>query len=133
MAIDEKLNNTGKRAAIYARISTTIQAGGESFAEHRLNKLRYACKQNGFKITNIYLDIGAERRKENYLPELGKLLNDAKDNKFNIVILNNMSEISTDFGKSIDVYMKLKQNNVSLGMVSVDGEVVMIEISNIKT
>lgn len=75
------------RAAIYIRVSTEEQVRhGYSLEAQRKRLIEY-CKQKGYKIIEIYVDEGkSARTKLNNRKELLRLVDDAKNNKFDRIV-----------------------------------------------
>ena len=78
------------RAAGYVRVSTAGQAKeGESLSTQRTQIEDY-CKHNGLDLVGLYADEGVSGKKADR-PELVKLLADAANHKFDIVVVTRLS------------------------------------------
>jgi len=72
---------TGKRVAVYARVSTTEQS-----TESQLLDLRRYCTERGWQTTKEYLDKGLSGTKDNR-PALNQLMNDGRKKRFDLVLV----------------------------------------------
>ena len=75
----------------YIRVSTEDQTQGYSLDAQR-NQIRRYCEDNRYKLTRIYSDEGvsAHTDKISRRPELQRLLNDAKQRPFDIVVVHTL-------------------------------------------
>lgn len=71
------------KVGIYARVST-MDRGQD--VDNQLNQLKEYCRNKGYEIFNIYSDqiTGTGRKKR---PEFERMINDAKQRKFNILLV----------------------------------------------
>ncbi len=83
----KKICTTIIRVAIYIRVSTEEQArNGYSLSSQRQRLLEY-CKENNYKVINIYVDEGkSARSKLKSRKELLRLIDDAKEHKFDRIV-----------------------------------------------
>jgi DNA invertase Pin-like site-specific DNA recombinase len=77
------MENTVKRAAVYARVSTKFNGQNP---ETQLIALREYVRSRGWEIAGEYVDHGVSGSKDKR-PRLEKLMNDAKARKFDAVIV----------------------------------------------
>jgi DNA invertase Pin-like site-specific DNA recombinase len=72
----------GKRAAIYARVSTDDQV-----IDNQVRELRQVAERRGWDVVEVYADEGISGAKgRNKRPGLDRLLNDASRRKFDVVM-----------------------------------------------
>lgn len=104
------------RIAIYTRVSTTEQAVEGYSVDEQFRLLREFCeqgKQQGYEFYEHYSDRGISGKDIKHRPALQKLLNDADEGKFDMVIswkINRISRRLSDVLKIVDVFEK---NNIT--------------------
>ena len=81
------------RAAIYARVSTT---GNGQDPTMQTRELEEYCQRRGWTITDSYVDTGVSGSKDSR-PELNRLMADAKQRKFDTVLVWKLDR----FGRSL--------------------------------
>ncbi len=92
----------GKRAAIYARVSTTNHGQDVGLQTRDLEDF---CQRNGLTIANTYVDEGVSGRKARR-PQLDRLMADAKKRAFDVVVAWKLDR----FGRSvIDLHRLVKE------------------------
>lgn len=80
----------GKKAAIYIRESTNFQD-----PESQLKECLIYCEKNNFQVTKTYQDIASG--KNNNRKEFLQMLQDMEDNRFDVVVLWELSRSTRDF------------------------------------
>lgn len=102
-----------KRVAIYARVSTTEQAEeGYSIAEQE-RLLTEWCEKNGYIVHEVYADRGISGKSVKKRPALIKLLADAQNKLFDVVLVwktNRLARNILDLLKIVEVF---EQNYIS--------------------
>ena len=100
---------SGKRAAIYTRIST-----GDQHAETQLYDLRELAKQRRFDIVHEYSDIisGAKSKR----PGLDQLLADARRHRFDVVLVAAFDRVARNVRHFLEVLDEL--NHLGIEFVS---------------
>lgn len=97
------------KVAIYCRVSTEEQAEeGYSIGEQE-RLLRDYCEKNQYQVTEIYSDAGISGKDISHRPAMRKLLQDATEKKFNLVIswkINRLSRKLIDAIKIVDTLEK---------------------------
>lgn len=88
------------RVAIYARVSTEEQAEHGYSIDAQLDTLRNYCKMYGKIVAQEYVDRGVSGKSTKGRYELQKLLRDAKDGKFDEVVVWKISRLAR---KTIDL------------------------------
>jgi DNA invertase Pin-like site-specific DNA recombinase len=96
---------SGKRAVLYARIST-----GEQHAETQLYDLRELAKQRRFEIIHEYTDTisGAKSKR----PGLDQLQADARRNRFDVVIVAAFDRVARNVRHFLEVLDELSHLNI---------------------
>ena len=103
-----------KRAAIYCRVSTFDQNRGDySSLEDQEQRLRRACKEDGYEIYRIYKEVGSSANLER--DEIKKLL--SKVDEFDAVYVTKLDRLSRSMKDWCRVNELLDQHDV--GLVSV--------------
>src|SRR6201981_1456254 len=100
---------SGKRAVLYARIST-----GDQNAETQLPDLRELAKQRRFEIVYEYTDTisGAKSKR----PGLDQLLADARRNRFDVVLVAAFDRVARNVRHFVEVLDEL--SHLGIGFVS---------------
>ena len=99
--------NTLKRAAIYARVSTTDQ-----HIDAQLYDLRELARQRGFEVQQEYRDVGISGRKARR-PGLDTLMADARQKKFSVVLVAAFDRVA----RSTRHFLQVVDELDSLGVV----------------
>lgn len=85
-----------KKVALYVRVSTDKQS-----VDSQLHELQKFCESRNFEIMNIYHDVASGSKTQR--PELNKLLDDARKNKFDIVCTFRFDRIARSSKMLIDL------------------------------
>lgn len=86
--------NPAKKAALYCRVSTYDQTRGSfTSTESQEEYLRQHCKFNNWEVFKVYTD-DAKSGSSLDRPEFKKLLNDANQKKFNVIVATKLDRIS---------------------------------------
>ncbi|MFX0561118.1 recombinase family protein [Tepidibacillus infernus] len=102
------------KAALYARVSTEEQAKeGYSIAAQIAEIRRYA-DQNGFEIVDEYVDEGASGKSIAGRPQMKRLLRDANQQKFGVVIIYKIDRLARKLKDALEISETLERNNVNL-------------------
>ena len=99
-----------ERVAIYARIST------DNFGQdvdRQLHEVRDYCQRMGYEIVEEYVDEGFARTTRNR-PALDKLIKDARQRKFHLVISDELSRFAGTPNLLLNLLEELKLWNVHL-------------------
>lgn len=102
-----------KRVAIYARVSTTEQAEEGYSIDEQQRLLTEWCERNGYIVHEVYADRGISGKSITKRPALIKLLEDAKNKKFDVVLVwktNRLARNILDLLKIVEVF---DQNYIS--------------------
>jgi DNA invertase Pin-like site-specific DNA recombinase len=99
-----------KQVALYARISTD-NLGQD--VDRQLNEVREFCLRNEYEIVDEYVDEGFARTTRNR-PALDKLIKDARQRKFNLVVSDELSRFAGTPTLLLNLLEELKLWNVHL-------------------
>ncbi|SCY52711.1 recombinase family protein [Lysinibacillus fusiformis] len=102
-----------KRVAIYARVSTTEQAEEGYSIDEQQRLLTEWCDKNGYILHEVYADRGISGKSIKKRPALVKLLEDAENKKFDVVLVwkaNRLARNILDLLKIVEVF---DQNYIS--------------------
>ena len=108
------MNTDHKKAVGYIRVSTIIQVKeGESLSTQRQQIVDYA-KNKGWELDYIYSDEGMSGAKIEYRTNFKKLIEDAKQGKFEIVIFTKMSRFARNAREYLNLFHELEKHGISL-------------------
>lgn len=97
------------RAAIYIRVSTTGQAEEGYSLETQEHLLRDYCKARKIQVIGIYADEGISAKDVKHRPEMQRLLCDATQDKFNLVVVWKLTRFTrslNDLVNTCDLFAK---------------------------
>jgi site-specific DNA recombinase len=102
-----------ERVGIYARVSTAGRAQLRSLAAQISGLTRYVAKQEGWLLTDIYMDVdsaktGSDRR------EFARLLTDCKNHELDYVITKSVSRFGRDNVEVIGAVRLLQESGVKI-------------------
>lgn len=106
------------RAALYIRVSLEEQAKHGFSINGQLEALQKYCRLHRFEVYDIYIDAGASGTSVNGRPELGRMLEDGKANRFDIVVVWRISRLSRDIIDLLELVQTLKQHHISFHSVA---------------
>lgn len=102
-----------KKVVIYCRVSTTEQAEeGYSIDEQNI-KIREYCEREGHEIYNLYEDRGISGKNITNRPGIKQLLQDATENKFDLVIVWKLNRISRKLLDILNIVELLNKHNIA--------------------
>lgn len=103
-----------KKAVGYIRVSTSIQAKeGESLSTQKQQILDYV-KNKDLELVDIYADEGMSGAKIEFRTEFKKLIEDAKQGKFEIVIFTKLSRFARNTKDYLNLFDELQGYGVTL-------------------
>lgn len=102
------------KAVIYARVSTEEQASEGYSIEAQKQLLQEYAKQRNIQIIDEYIDEGKSGKSIDGRPELLRLLSDARENKFDIVIIYKLDRLARKTRDSLEIAERLERHNVLL-------------------
>ena len=102
-----------ERVGIYARVSTAGRAQLRSLAAQISGLTRYVSKQDGWLLTDIYMDVdsaktGSDRR------EFTRLLTDCKNHELDYVITKSVSRFGRDNREVLRAVRLLQESGVKI-------------------
>lgn len=103
-----------KKVAIYIRVSTLDQAkDGYSLAAQE-RTLRKYCSDKGYSIYSLYADEGISGKDMVHRPSVQKLMKDAEERKFDIILFWALSRFTRSVADLYQTVYKLNQLNIDL-------------------
>lgn len=105
-----------KRIAIYIRVSTLDQAREGYSLEAQEKTLRKWCDDRKYEVFSIYADKGISGKDIKHRPDMNRLLKDAKEGKFDIVLfwaLSRFTRSVSDLYSTMEKFQKWKIDMVS--------------------
>lgn len=111
-----------KKAAIYARVSTTEQAEEGYSIDEQTQLLRDWCIRNDYEVYEEYVDRGISGKSIHNRPALKQLLEDSQQKKFDMVIVwktNRLARTTLDLLKIVEL---LDRNNIAFKSYSENHE-----------
>lgn len=103
---------TKKRAAIYTRVSSALQRDNFSIAGQK-KLLEEVCQRNGWEIYEVYTDNGLTGKNMNR-PALLKMNEDAKNGKFDIILIYRLNRLARNTKHMIDMVDFYNKYNVEV-------------------
>ena len=104
-----------KRCALYVRVSTERQAGGNSLGTQKAQLLQYA-KARGYEVADLYTDVGLSG-KNTKRPELQRMLSEAREGRFEIVVVAKVDRISRSMRDLLEMIAVLREHGVEFASV----------------
>jgi site-specific DNA recombinase len=113
----KKVQPAGKRAAIYCRVSTYNQGQGDftSLDTQRQTLEGYAASK-GWTVYDVYIDTKSGTTTER--DELQRLLSDAKDRKFDVLLATKLDRLSRSMKDFFEINEALLDNNIDLAIAT---------------
>ncbi len=106
-------------AALYCRVSTYDQTILDySSLDHQEEELRAWCKRESYKIHDVYIDSAKSGSTIKKRTSLQRLLSDAKDEKFNIILFTNLDRVSRSAADWFDILGIFKEHNIEINSLN---------------
>lgn len=105
-------STTGKRAAIYARVSTVEQADEGYSIDAQLKILRNICDEKGFELVEEFVDRGISGKDIVNRPGLQAMLQAVEERRLDIVLVWKMNRLSRKITDMLNIVDSLKLYNV---------------------
>lgn len=102
-----------KRVAIYTRVSTVEQAEEGYSIDEQERLLIEFCDKNNYEVYKTYSDKGISGKDIKHRPSLKKLLKDAEDKKFDMVIVWKINRISRKLSDVLKIVELFENNNIA--------------------
>ncbi|MCI6468107.1 MAG: recombinase family protein [Faecalicatena sp.] len=103
-----------KLVAIYIRVSTLDQAREGYSLEAQEKTLRKWCQDHGYEVYDLYADRGISGKDIDHRPDMRRLLADAKNNCFDVVIFWALSRFTRSVSDLYDTMSLLQKHNISM-------------------
>lgn len=104
------------RAVGYRRVSMPDQVNGHSLDAQETNIRRYA-DEHDWQLVEIYVDAGISAKKGSRRPAFERLLRDAKDGKFDVIIVDKIDRFYRYLGGLLTTLDQLNSCGVSFASV----------------
>ncbi|KGA95807.1 recombinase [Alkalihalobacillus alcalophilus ATCC 27647 = CGMCC 1.3604] len=101
------------KCVIYARVSTKREEQKNSL-ENQVSLAERMAKEHGFTIVGHYIDNGISGTGFKNRLEINRLLDDAKEKKFDVVIAKSVSRLGRNLSKSLSLADDLEQEGIRL-------------------
>ena len=109
-----QMNTKQTKALGYIRVSTTVQVKeGESLSTQRQQIVDYA-KAKGWELDCIYSDEGISGAKIKYRTDFKRLIEDAKQGKFEVVIFTKLSRFARNAREYMNLSYELENHSITL-------------------
>lgn len=105
--------NKIKRVASYVRVSTTEQAEEGFSVPEQLRTTYEWCENQGYEMYKEYVDSGISGKSINGRPALKQLLNDAKQKKFDVVIVWKMNRLARNILDLLKIVSIFEENGIA--------------------
>lgn len=102
------------KTAIYTRVSTVEQAKEGYSLEAQEKVLKEYCKLKKYQVVDVYSDKGISGKDIAHRPEMQRLLEDAKEGKFNIILVWKLTRFSRKLSDLTKICEDLEKWNVYL-------------------
>ena len=107
------MDNKIKRVAIYCRVSTIEQAEeGYSIKEQEMLLMEF-CEKQGYEVVQVYSDAGISGKDITHRPAMRKLLQDATERKFDLVLTWKINRLSRNLQDSLEIINTLEKYNIT--------------------
>ena len=107
-------DNTKKKVAIYIRVSTLDQAREGYSLDAQERTLRKWCDDHKYEIYDLYADRGISGKDISHRPDMGRLMRDAYDNKFDIVLFWALSRFTRSVSDLYHTMEVFKEHNIDM-------------------
>lgn len=103
-----------KRVAIYIRVSTLDQAREGFSLDAQEKTLRKWCSEHKYEVIDLYADKGISGKDIEHRPDMNRLLKDAKEEKFDIVLFWALSRFTRSVSDLYSTMEKFQKWNVDM-------------------
>ncbi|MFD2831057.1 recombinase family protein [Corticicoccus populi] len=121
--INDKAQGKTIKVAIYARVSTEMQAAEGYSIDAQIETLQEYCKKQGYDIYKVYTDKGLSGSNMSKRPNLLTMLEDAKHGKFNKIYVWKLSRLARNTRDLLSIVEDLQKHNVDFHSLSESFEV----------
>jgi site-specific DNA recombinase len=102
-----------KRAAIYTRVSTTMQVEDGSSIDNQIDKLEAFCKYNGYDLDYRFSDPGVSGRKFENRPQFMQMIKLVEKKQIDVVVVYSLSRFGRNLKDTLKWIEYLEKNGVS--------------------
>jgi len=102
-----------KRAAIYVRVSTNEQAEEGYSIDEQLRVLKEFCEREGYLVYDEYIDRGISGKNISGRPAIQRLLHDAEEKKFDVVLVWKMNRLARKMVDLMNIVELLNRKNIA--------------------
>ncbi|UYY93987.1 recombinase family protein [Bacillus cereus] len=102
-----------KIVAIYARVSTTEQAEEGYSIDEQIRVLNELCEREGYFVYDEYIDRGISGKNISGRPAVQRLLMDAEQKKFDVVLVWKMNRLARKSLDLMNIVEKLNSKNIA--------------------
>lgn len=110
--------NKSIRCAIYARVSTEMQAKDGFSIDGQIETIKNHCEARGYEIVEVYTDKGLSGGSMKKRQSLQRLLEDAEQDKFDKLFVWKLSRLARNVKDVMTIVEKLLQNSVEFHSIS---------------
>lgn len=107
-----------KRAVGYIRVSTVMQKEEGHSLQSQVQQIENFTKGHNYELTEIYSDEGISGKNIKNRPGIQKLIDDAKQDKFDLVVIWKLTRLGRSMKDVLNIAELLNANNVGLHSVS---------------
>jgi len=107
----------GMKAALYTRVSTDMQVNAESLSTQE-KQLREYCKYHKLKVYKIYTDAGLSGSTTEHRPAFLKMMADAKEKKFEVLVVAKIDRISRNLSDLLEMITTLERLDIAFISIS---------------
>ena len=107
-------DNTKKKVAIYIRVSTLDQSRECYTLDAQERTLRKWCDDHKYEIYDLYADRGISGKDISHRPDMGRLMRDAYENKFDIVLFWALSRFTRSVSDLYHTMEVFKEHNIDM-------------------
>lgn len=108
------MTKENKCVAIYIRVSTLDQAEQGYSLEAQEKTLRKWCRERSYEVFDLYADKGISGKDIKHRPDMNRLLEDAKEKKFNIILFWALSRFTRSVSDLYSTMEKFQKWNVDM-------------------
>ena len=110
----EKINNIPLRVSYYARVSTDSDVQLNSLDNQLSYYENYIKSNNKWTFISGYVDEGISGTRATKRPAFMRMINDARNNKFDLIITKDVSRFARDIEDSVHYTRMLKEYGVGV-------------------
>lgn len=109
---------TNERAVAYVRVSTTEQAEQGYSIDAQIQTIKDYCQKSGLVLTQVYADKGISGKSLKKRVQLQQLLSDAKQSKFDRVIVWKNSRLARNVKLLLEIIDTFQAHNIEFDSIS---------------